>query len=211
MVNTPGREERYRFLAQRAFNRFVEQFPDSEYVPLLRQYLAEILKTDAQGNSVSTAQQSRRDDRGEYYRMWLNQDVIYIISKEEREAFLDLKNDEDRRHFIEQFWARRNPDPGSKDNIFKEEHYRRIAYVNRRFAGGIPGWKTDRGRIYIMYGRPDEIESHLQRGAGEFPYERWFYRHIEGIGDKVTVEFVDKAGTGDYRITTEPKKGVDIK
>jgi GWxTD domain-containing protein len=210
MMKTPNNEEQYRFQMERAITRIIEQFPESEYVPALRQALAKIQESEAV-HGIVPSQQSREHDLSEYYKRWLNEDVIYIITKEEKEAFLDLKSDEERQHFIDQFWARRNPDPGSKDNTFKEEHYRRLAYANRRFASGIPGWKTDRGRIYIMYGRPDEIESHLQRGEGEFPYELWFYRHIEGIGDKVTVEFVDKAGTGDYRITREPKKGVDIK
>ncbi len=203
MKNMPGREEQYRFELERGITNFIEQFPDSEYVPALRQALAKIQKSEEQ--------QSRGDDLNEYYRKWLDQDATYIITEEEKEAFLDLKSDEERQRFIEQFWARRNPDPGSKDNSFKEEHYRRFAYANKRFGNGLPGWKTDRGRIYIMYGPPDEIESHPQPEAGAFPHERWFYRHIEGIGDKVTVEFVDKVGTGDYRITSEPKKGIEIK
>ncbi len=73
----------------------------------------------------------------------------YIISDEERKAFKNLSNDEEREAFIEQFWLRRNPNPDSPDNEFREEHYRRIAYANEHYAAGKPGWKTDRGHIYI--------------------------------------------------------------
>ncbi len=210
MSTTPGREEQYRFQMERGILRMIKQFPDSEYVPALKQALAKIQMSSAEHDFVAD-NQSREQDLNQYYRKWLNEDVVYIITSEEKKAFLNLGSDEERQHFIEQFWARRNPDPGSKDNRFKEEHYRRIAYANERFASRVPGWKTDRGRIYIMHGKPDEIETVLQPGAGEFPFERWFYRHMEGIGDKVVVEFVDKERTGDYRITREPKKGIDIK
>src|SRR3984893_14449277 len=96
------------------------------------------------------------------YKKWLDEDVAYIISSDERKSFLQLQTNEEREQFIEQFWQRRNPDPDSTDNPFKEEHYRRIAYANEHFASGIPGWKSDRGRIYIMYGKPDDLESHTQ-------------------------------------------------
>jgi GWxTD domain-containing protein len=159
-------------------------------------------------------QDSGRDSlpvvRQTYYRKWLNEDVLYIISDEEKRAFLNLMTDEERDKFIEQFWAIKNPNPGSEQNSFKQEHYRRLAYANERFACNIAGWKTDRGRIYIKYGPPDEIESRPQTRAGEFPYERWFYRHIEGIGYGVEVEFVDKDGTGNYKMTVEPNEGIRI-
>ena len=150
------------------------------------------------------------------YLNWLNEDAIYIITDEERAAFKRLATDEEREKFIEQFWLRRDPTPGTVGNEFKEERYRRIAYANERFASSIPGWKTDRGRIYIMYGPPAEIESHpsggtYNRGLYEsggttvtFPFERWRYPHVDGIGDQVTVMFVDQTGTGDYRIAPEP-------
>src|SRR5215831_16987697 len=79
------------------------------------------------------------------YRKWLNEDVAYIITDEERAAFKRLQTDEEREQFIEQFWLRRDPTPDTVENEFKEEHYRRIAYANERYASGIPGWKTDRG------------------------------------------------------------------
>src|SRR5262245_13328445 len=85
------------------------------------------------------------------YRKWMNEDVTYILTDEERSVFKRLQTDEERESFIESFWARRDPTPDSIENEFKEEHYRRIAYANERFASGIPGWKTDRGRIYITY------------------------------------------------------------
>jgi len=103
------------------------------------------------------------------YKKWLDEDVTYIITPEERSAFLRLQTNEEREQFIEQFWLRRNPDPDSPENTFKEEHYRRIAYTNEHYASGIPGWKTDRGRIYIMWGPPDEVDSHPSGGSYERP------------------------------------------
>ena len=140
---------------------------------------------------------------GKTYRKWLDEDVRWIITDEERSAFMQLSNDEERDQFIEAFWQRRDPTPDTEENEFKEEHYRRIAYANEHFAAGIPGWKSDRGRIYIVYGPADEIESHpsggsyerpMDEGGGEtstFPFEQWRYRYIEGIGQEVIVEFVD--------------------
>ena len=126
------------------------------------------------------------------YKKWLDEDVVYIISAEERHAFLQLSTNEEREQFIEAFWQRRNPDPDSAENTFKEEHYRRIAYANEHYASGIPGWKTDRGRIYIMWGPPDEVDAHptggnwdrpMDQGGGStttYPYEDWRYRYLEG-------------------------------
>jgi len=152
------------------------------------------------------------------YRRWLNEDVGYIITDEEKKAFSRLETDEEREQFIEQFWLRRDPTPDSQENEFKEEHYRRIAYANERFASGIPGWKTDRGRIYITFGPPDENESHPSGGTYErpfeegggttstFPFEKWRYRYIEGIGTDVIIEFVDPTMTGEYRMTMDPSE-----
>ncbi len=142
-------------------------------------------------------------DRSAYYLRWLNEDVVYLITNEERAAFQRLTTDEERQKFIEQFWQRRDGTPGTARNEFKEEHYRRIAYVNERFASSKPGWKTDRGRIYIKYGPPDEIKT-VPPKPGQFGSERWFYRHIEGVGDLIEVLFVDKTGSGDYEITVDP-------
>jgi len=149
------------------------------------------------------------------YKKWLDQDVSYIITGEEREAFLKLSNDEERDQFIEQFWLRRDPTPDSIENEYKEEHYRRIAYANEHFAAGIPGWKSDRGRIYIMYGPADEIEAHpsggtydrpIEEGGGTtstFPFENWRYRYLEGVGQEVEIEFVDTCMCGDYHMTID--------
>ena len=149
------------------------------------------------------------------YKTWLDQDVAYIITDEERKAFKSLSNDEEREAFIEAFWQRRNPNPDSAENEFREEHYRRIAYANEHFAAGKPGWKTDRGRIYIMWGKPDDIESHpsggaytrpIDEGGGEtatYPFEVWHYRYLEGIGENIDLEFVDTCMCGDYHFTID--------
>jgi GWxTD domain-containing protein len=149
------------------------------------------------------------------YKKWLNEDVVWIITDEERAAFKQLSNDEERDNFIEAFWQRRDPTPDTEENEYKEEHYRRIAYANEHYAAGIPGWKTDRGRIYIMYGPPDENDSHpsggtyerpINEGGGEtstFPFEDWRYRYIEGIGQEVIIEFVDTCMCGDYHMTID--------
>ena len=149
------------------------------------------------------------------YKTWLNEEVPYIISDQERKAFLSLSNDEEREAFIENFWQRRNPNPDSPENEFREEHYRRIQYANDHFAAGKPGWKTDRGRIYIMWGPPDSTDSHpsggmyerpMEEGGGEtstFPFEVWHYRYLEGIGENVDLEFVDTCQCGDYHFTID--------
>ena len=152
------------------------------------------------------------------YRQWLNEDVIYIISPEERNAFLQLDTNEEREQFIEQFWLRRSSNPDLPDNDFKEEHYRRIAYANEHYASGIPGWKTDRGRMYIMWGPADEIDSHpsggtydrpMEEGGGStttYPWETWRWRYLEGIGENVILEFVDPSGSGEYHLTMDPSE-----
>jgi GWxTD domain-containing protein len=152
------------------------------------------------------------------YKKWLNEDVVYIITDEERAAFKRLASDEERESFIESFWLRRDPTPDTEENEFKEEHYRRIAYTNDHYASGIPGWKTDRGRIYITYGPPDEIESHpsggtyerpMEEGGGEtstYPFEQWRYRYIEGIGTNIIIEFVDPTMSGEYHMTMDPSE-----
>ncbi|HXT76829.1 MAG TPA: GWxTD domain-containing protein [Candidatus Eisenbacteria bacterium] len=150
------------------------------------------------------------------YKQWLNEDVVYIIAPEERTAFLQLSTNEEREQFIEQFWLRRSSNPDLPDNDFKEEHYRRIAYANEHFASGIPGWRTDRGRMYIMWGPADEVESHptggtydrpMDEGGGStttYPWETWRYRYMEGIGENVIWEFVDPSGSGEYHLTMDP-------
>ena len=150
------------------------------------------------------------------YQRWVKEDVAYIIDDRERQAFNDLKTDQERDMFIYQFWARRNPTPGAATNPFKEEHYRRIAYANDHFPESVPGWKTDRGRIYIKYGPPDEIETHPaggsykrpnNEGGGEVqthPFEQWRYHLIQGVGTNVFMEFVDADNKGDFHMTKDP-------
>src|SRR5918995_970839 len=150
------------------------------------------------------------------YKDWLDKDVTYIITDEERKAFKKLATDDERERFIEEFWRRRDPDPDTDENEFKEEYYERIAYANEHFASGIPGWKTDRGRIWIMYGKPDERETHPMGGAYDrpsyhgggstttYPFEIWFYRYLPGVGSGIGIEFVDPSGSGEYRIARSP-------
>jgi GWxTD domain-containing protein len=161
------------------------------------------------------AQKAVKQELKGAYKTWLTQDVAYIITEEETKAFKNLSNDEERDAFIEQFWLRRNPNPDSPDNEFREEHYRRIAYANEHFAAGKPGWKTDRGHIYISFGKPDSIDSHpsggnyerpMEEGGGEtstFPFETWHYRYLEGIGENIDLEFVDTCQCGDYHFTID--------
>jgi GWxTD domain-containing protein len=152
------------------------------------------------------------------YKDWLEKDVAYIITDEEKRAFKKLTTDEEREQFIEAFWRRRDPDPDTDENEFREQYYERIAYANEHFASGIPGWKTDRGRIYIKFGKPDEIESHPSggfydrpsyEGGGStttYPFETWFYRYLPGVGSGIEIEFVDPTGTGEYHIARSPNE-----
>jgi len=161
------------------------------------------------------AQKAVKQELKGAYKTWLTQDVTYIITDEEGRAFKNLSNDEERDAFIEQFWLRRNPNPDSPENEFREEHYRRIAYANEHFAAGKPGWKTDRGHIYISFGKPDSIDSHpsggsynrpMDEGGGEtstFPFETWHYRYLEGVGENIDLEFVDSCQCGDYHYTID--------
>jgi GWxTD domain-containing protein len=156
-----------------------------------------------------------RQELSKTYRKWLDEDVRWIITDEEKSAFMQLSNDEERDQFIEAFWQRRDPTPDTEENEFKEEHYRRIAYANEHYAAGIPGWKSDRGRTYIVFGPADEIDSHpsggsyerpMDEGGGEtstFPFETWRYRYLEGIGQEVMIEFVDTCMCGDYHMTMD--------
>jgi GWxTD domain-containing protein len=173
------------------------------------------LKRPLSDKQKKTNQKALKQELGKTYRKWLDEDVRWIIGDEERAAFKQLSNDEERDNFIEAFWARRDPTPDTPENEYKEEHYRRIAYANEHFAAGIPGWKTDRGRIYIMYGPADEIESHpsggtydrpQEEGGGTtstYPFEQWRYRYLEDVGQEVIIEFVDTCMCGDYHMTMD--------
>ena len=179
---------------------------ESQIDPLKRQIPEKQRKANAKALKIELSKT---------YKKWLDEDVRWIITDEEKSAFMQLSNDEERDQFIEAFWQRRDPTPDTEENEFKEEHYRRIAYANEHYAAGIPGWKTDRGRTYIVFGPADEIESHpsggsyerpMEEGGGEtstFPFETWRYRYLEGIGQEVIIEFVDTCMCGDYHMTMD--------
>ncbi|MGA2260315.1 MAG: GWxTD domain-containing protein [Acidobacteriota bacterium] len=151
------------------------------------------------GGKPDKAGQLRQEAEARY-RQWLKEDVAYIITDEERAAFQRLQTNEEREQFIIQFWQRRNPTPQDPGNKFKEEHYRRLAYTNEHFASSVPGWATDRGRIYILYGPPDKVED-------SFNLQRWHYRHIDGIGDDIVFEFVHPNYSNEFRLVVPPDKG----
>ncbi|GAB4239492.1 MAG: hypothetical protein Kow00109_14300 [Acidobacteriota bacterium] len=164
---------------------------------------------------LQTTGAETQEEMRDYYRRWLEEDVVYIITPEERDVFLKLQTDEERDRFIEEFWRRRDPDPKTAVNEFKEEHYRRIQYANEHFTAGIPGWKTDRGMVYIKFGPPDDIEDYPagstyvrlnHEGGGTTlvnPFQVWRYNYIEGVGDNVEIEFVDPHGGNLYRFARD--------
>jgi GWxTD domain-containing protein len=172
----------------------------------------------AQTNKLTKAQEdaAKREKEGNYLKKWPDQEVPYIINSEEGDAFKKLKTDEERESFIEAFWHRRDPSPDTLDNEYRDEYYRRIAVANEKFTSGIPGWKTDRGRIFIMHGEADEVQTYAmggtyirdpEEGGGRtstFPFERWRYRHIEGMGNNIILEFVDSSMSGEYRLEFDP-------
>jgi GWxTD domain-containing protein len=144
------------------------------------------------------------------YRTWLDQDVRWIIAPDERSAYSALATNPERLQFIDGFWERRNPNPGSAENKFKEEHYRRLAYANQHFASGRPGWESDRGRVYIVYGKPDSIDAYPSGGdSGSDPFEIWHFSLVrgkdsmhDGTLSNVDLKFVDTCHCGDYKLTT---------
>jgi GWxTD domain-containing protein len=153
-----------------------------------------------------------RIEKSKIYEKWMSEDVAYIITSDEKKAYKSLKTDEERENFIENFWRRRDPNPDTEENEYREEYFERIAYANEHYASGIPGWKTDRGRTYIAWGKPDSVESHPSGGSYDrpsydgggstttYPFEIWFYRHLDGVGNGLEIEFVDPTGTGEYRL-----------
>jgi len=177
--------------------------------------LAQKNKND-QGQDPAEKQRKVKPELKKAYKDWLDKDVAYIITDEERRAFKKLETDDERERFIEEFWRRRDPDPDTDENEFREEYYERIAYANEHYASGIPGWKSDRGRIYITWGKPDEVETHPSGGSynresyegggstSTYPFEKWFYRYLPGVGSGVEIEFVDPTGSGEYRIARNP-------
>ena len=170
------------------------------------------------GNDVENKVRKTKKEIDKIYKDWKSKDVKYIITPEEKKAFNQLVTNEERENFIENFWRRRDPNPDTEENEYREEYYERIAYANEHFTSGKPGWMTDRGRIYITWGKPDSVESRPMGGAYDrpawegggttttYPFEIWFYRHLEGIGSGIEIEFVDPTGTGEYRIATNPNE-----
>lgn len=178
--------------------------------------LAQKDKKKGAGQDVPDRERNVRNEKSNVFKKWINEDVAYIITDDEKRAWKKLQTDEEREQFIEGFWRRRDPDPDTELNEYLEEHFERVAYANQHFASGIPGWKSDRGRIYIMYGAPHEKETHPSGGSYErpsyhgggstttYPFEVWFYRYLPGIGSGIEIEFVDPTGTGEYRIARSP-------
>ncbi|MBC7933726.1 MAG: GWxTD domain-containing protein [Rubrivivax sp.] len=201
-----SRQKRMRALAL-AFSMLLSAGPAA---------LAQKDKKKAAGQDVPDRERNVKTEKSNMFKKWMNEDVAYIITDDEKRAWKKLQTDDEREQFIEGFWRRRDPDPDTELNEYLEEHYERVAYANQHFASGIPGWKSDRGRIYIMYGAPHEKETHPSGGSYErpsyegggstttYPFEIWFYRYLPGIGSGIEIEFVDPTGTGEYRIARSP-------
>ena len=167
-------------------------------------------KQQSQAPEDKSRKVKREENRA--FRDWPKTDVKLIITDEELDAYNKLKTDEERDNFIGEFWRRRDPSPDTEENEYKDEYYERIAYANEHFSSGKPGWLTDRGRIYVKWGKPNEIESHPTGGQYQsvsyegptFPYETWFYRYLPGVGSGIEIEFVDPSGSGEFRIARNP-------
>ena len=193
-------------------------------VVLLRRLIAVLLLVSFSTLSLSAQQTKRnpeeqprkvRQEPKKAYVEWIN-DVEPILTQSERDAWKKLETDEEREKFIEDFWGSRDPDPDTLENEFKEQYFERIAYANEHFSSGKPGRLTDRGRIYIKFGKPDEIESHPAGGMYErpswegggststYPFEKWFYRNIPNVRSGVELEVVDPTGSGEYRLARNP-------
>src|SRR5579872_114040 len=145
------------------------------------------------------------------YKEWLDRDVAYIITSEEKSAFLKLTSDDARDQFIEKFWEIRNPDPGSAENTYKDDIYKRIAYANANFGAGSneEGWRTDRGRAYITLGPPQQKEVHYN-AANMFPLEVWFYSfNHPSLPPFFYIMFYKHEGFGDFRFYSPFVDGPD--
>lgn len=169
-------------------------------------FLVTISAVNAQSEPASVSKESRR------YGQWHDKDVVYIITEEEKKAYLSLTTDEEREKFKEDFWLRRDPDPDTEANEYREEYYERVSYANQNFTSGISGWKTDRGKIYILFGKPDEITRDYGtfEGANDEPmlYERWHYKSIASVGNDIKITFIDPTETNEYRFPKEEKETV---
>ncbi len=206
------------------FGSYVRRFVPVAVVTLLcaATSLSTTAYLHAQASDSVTASMpasSHRSSLAGPYLKWLDEDARWIITPSERSAYMLLARNDERLQFIEQFWVRRNPEPGSSENKFKEEHYRRLAYANQHFAHNGPGWKSDRGHVYILYGPPDSIDAHRSGGSGEAqPFEVWHYDAVRlqmpmeesdsarnpqpSILRDVDLKFVDTCHCGDYKLTS---------
>src|SRR6266852_4265300 len=159
-------------------------------------------------SGIGFAQKKQKLEKN--FRDWLERDVAYIITKDERDAFLKLATDEAREKFIETFWEIRNPSPGSPTNSYKDEIYQRIAFADARFGigSGMEGWRTDRGRTYITLGPPQQKQV-LRNSANLFPIEIWFYGGANSaLPPFFYVMFYQREG-GDYRFYSPYTDGPD--
>jgi GWxTD domain-containing protein len=153
---------------------------------------------------------SKKGDLPERHKKWLEEEVIYIIGPREKEVFSKLETDRDRDLFIEAFWKQRDPTPGTPENEAKTEHYERLNYVNHFFGRTTPkpGWRTDRGRMYIILGEPNDI----QRFEGRtqiYPSEVWFYQGKARLGlpPGFNLVFFQEGGVGEYRLYSPVQDG----
>lgn len=149
--------------------------------------------------SVTTVALAQNRIADAVYQKWLNEDVAYIITPQERSDFLRLSNKDDRYNFVVQFWLRRDPTPGTPENEFKEEHYRRLAYANQHFANSHAGWQTDRGRIYVLHGPPDEIQSITPAPGDTLGHVGQIWRYRSGK----QFRFMDECNCGEYKLVDE--------
>jgi GWxTD domain-containing protein len=193
-------------------------------VSLGRRFITSLLLFSFATLSISAQQKQRnpedqprkvKQELKKAYVNWLD-DVDPILTQAERDAFKKLATDDEREKFIEDFWNSRDPDPDTEENEFKDQYFERVAYANEHFSSGKPGRLTDRGRIYIKFGKPDEIESHPAGGTYErlphegsgttstYPFEKWFYRYLPNVRSGVELEFVDPTGSGEYRLARNP-------
>jgi GWxTD domain-containing protein len=165
----------------------------------------------AQKQSTDEKERKVKREPKKAYVQWIN-DHDVILTQSERDAWKKLNTDDEREKFIEEVWRSRDPDPDTEENEFKEQFYERVAYANEHFSSGKPGRLTDRGRIYIKFGKPDSIESRPAGGSYErpswegngstttYPFEKWFYRYLPNVRSGVELEFVDPTGSGEYRL-----------
>lgn len=190
------------------FKSYLEQYPSGQFAPLARNRLTmldranrasnpPLPKPAEPGDSDTASEKAALAHLKRAYQQWLSKDVVYTITLEERRAFLRLASDDELERFIEQFWRRRDPTPGTELNEFREEYYNRFSQANEKFSGDLPGWRTARGRIYITLGPPDEI----RKGASA---EVWFYRHTAAYGNNVEVEFTEGSGSDAFQIRKAP-------